>query len=148
MCLKQVRYRRKCRAERKGAQVDRVSLLATGQRDCGQWGMETQGGDEHHRAKARAAMSEKESPFPVMAVFPYTQAVLTRDTYVPTKHFDFFVQCLFPDFKQSKLYYLKLMKKGILGIPGRPMFHSHFKEKPNQIHVHASLFSRIVLVSR
>lgn len=52
--------------QRKGAQVDRVSLLATGQRDCGQQGMETQGEDEHHRAKARAAMSEKESPFPVM----------------------------------------------------------------------------------
>lgn len=66
-------------AEKEGAQADRVSLLATGQKDCGQLGLETQGEDERHRAKARAAMSEKESPFPVMAVFPSTQAVSTRE---------------------------------------------------------------------
>lgn len=125
-----------------------MSLLTTGQRDYGQRGMETQRKDEHHKAKERAATSEKESPFLVMAVFPHTQAVFTRDTYVPTKHFGFFVQCFFPHFKPSKLYYLKLGKKGLLGIPGRPMSHRHFKEKPNQIHVRASLFSRIVLVSR
>lgn len=61
---------KKFRTEKEGVQADRVSLLATGQKDCGQLGLETQGEDEHHRAMARAAMSEKESPFPVIAVFP------------------------------------------------------------------------------
>lgn len=104
-----------------------MSLLAIGQRDCGQLGLETQGEDEHHRAMARAAMSEKESPFPVMAVsLPLKLSPLSL---VPTKHFDTMCKCLLPGFKQSKLYYLKLMRRGILGIPGTPMFHSHFKRK-------------------